>query len=85
MSKTPMTDESRQRFEKWRKAVTFTGMRKDVDISKPPPDGFELSGDLERALNECEAALKTDYYDTLGAKLRREALAAVTALREKYK
>ena len=40
--------------------------------------------ELERALNECEAALKTDYYDTLGAKLRREALAAVTALKEKY-
>ena len=40
---------------------------------------------LERALNECEVALKTDYYDTLSAKRRSDALATVAKLREKYK
>jgi len=40
--------------------------------------------ELERALNECEAALQMDYYDVLSGKRRGEALAAVTALKEKY-
>ena len=45
----------------------------------------DFASDLERALNECEAALKTDYYDTLSAKRRSDALATVAKLREKYK
>ena len=71
MSKTPMTD-----------AITLAPSHRDSALQYVPAD---FASDLERALNECEVALKTDYYDTLSAKRRSDALATVAKLREKYK